>query len=200
MSGDRDARHAQRMARKKEVVDAAIARATEKRGVLLVLTGNGKGKSSSAFGMLARALGHGMRGAVFQFIKGRGNTGEQAFFTRCPDVRCEECGAGFTWETQSRERDTQVAQAGWQKACEALADPSVDLVILDELTYLFKYGYLDLADVLPVLAARPALQHVVVTGRGAPPALQELADTVSEIADIKHAFRAGIVAQSGVDQ
>lgn len=199
MSGGRDERHAARMARKKTVVDAAIACATQTRGLLLVLTGNGKGKSSSAFGMAARALGHGMRVAVFQFIKGSGGAGEQAYFLRDPRVRWEECGEGFTWETQDRTRDIAAAHAGWDKARQALADPAVGLIVLDEMTYLFKYGYLDLAEVLPVLQTRPAMQHVVVTGRGAPQALIDAADTVSEIADVKHAFRAGVAAQAGID-
>ncbi|HEX8979302.1 MAG TPA: cob(I)yrinic acid a,c-diamide adenosyltransferase [Parasulfuritortus sp.] len=199
MSDGRDQRHAERMARKKAVVDAAIARATETRGLLLVLTGNGKGKSSSAFGMVARALGYGMRVAVFQFIKGSGETGEHAFFARQPGVTWEECGEGFTWETQDRARDIAAAKAGWDKARAALADPAVDLVVLDEMTYLFKYGYLDLDEVLAALAVRPAAQHVVVTGRGAPQALVDAADTVSEIADVKHAFRAGVAAQPGID-
>ncbi|MEW6679135.1 MAG: cob(I)yrinic acid a,c-diamide adenosyltransferase [Pseudomonadota bacterium] len=199
MSDSREARHAARMARKKTVVDAAIARATQSRGLLLVLTGNGKGKSSSAFGMLARALGHGMSVAVFQFIKGSGGTGEQAYFQRDPQVRWEECGEGFTWETQDRDRDVAAARAGWDKARQALADPAIGLVVLDEMTYLFKYGYLDLTEVLPVLSARPAMQHVVITGRGAPQALIDAADTVSEIADVKHAFRAGVAAQPGID-
>ncbi|QDX81750.1 cob(I)yrinic acid a,c-diamide adenosyltransferase [Denitratisoma sp. DHT3] len=200
MSAERDQRHADRMARKKAVVDAAIARATVSKGLILVLTGNGKGKSSSAFGMVARALGHGMRVAVFQFIKGSGATGEQAYLQRDPLVRWEECGEGFTWETQSRERDIAAARAGWEKARAALADPAVGLVVLDEMTYLFKFGYLELEEVLAALAARPPAQHVVVTGRGAPPALVAAADTVSEIADVKHAFRAGVAAQPGIDQ
>ena len=199
MSDAREARHSTRMARKKAVVDAAIARATESRGLVLVLTGNGKGKSSSAFGMLARALGHGMKVAVFQFIKGSGGTGEEAYFRRDPNVRWEECGEGFTWETQDRARDIAAASAGWAKACEALADPGIGLVVLDEMTYVCQYGYLDLAEVLPVLAARPKMQHVVITGRGAPQALIDIADTVSDIADIKHAFRAGVTAQPGID-
>lgn len=188
------------MARKKTVVDAAIAHATQTRGLLLVLTGNGKGKSSSAFGMLARALGHGMQVAVFQFIKGNGSTGEQAYFQRDPRVRWEVCGEGFTWETQNRTRDIAAAQAGWDKARQALTDPAIGLVVLDEMTYLFKYGYLDLSEVLPVLLARPTMQHVVITGRGAPRPLVDAADTVSEIADIKHAFRAGVASQPGVDR
>ena len=196
---ERSQRHTARMARKKAVVDAAIAHASEQRGVLLVLTGNGKGKSSSAFGMVARTLGHGMTAAVFQFIKGKGDTGEQSFFQRQANLRWERCGEGFTWETQSRERDMAAARAGWDKARVALGDPSVHLVILDEMTYLFKYGYLSLEEVLSVIASRPAHQHVVVTGRAAPEALCMAADTVSEIADIKHAFRAGVMAQPGID-
>jgi cob(I)alamin adenosyltransferase len=199
MSDGRADRHQARMARKKAVVDAAIARATKSRGLLLVLTGNGKGKSSSAFGMVARALGHGMKVAVFQFIKGSGGTGEEAFFTRDPNVTWEECGEGFTWETQDRERDIAAARAGWDKARRALADPGIGLVVLDEMTYLFNYGYLDLAEVLPALAARPPHQHVVITGRAAPQGLVDQADTVSEIADVKHAFRAGVAAQPGID-
>lgn len=195
----RSERHRSRMVRKKAVVDAAIARATEQRGLLLVLTGNGKGKSSSAFGMVARALGYDMKVAVFQFIKGKGDTGEQVFFQRQSAIRWEQCGEGFTWETQNRDKDMTAARQGWDKAREALIDPTVGLVILDEMTYLFKYGYLPLEEVLPVLAARPVNQHVVVTGRGAPEALIAMADTVSDIADVKHAFRAGIMAQPGID-
>lgn len=198
-TSNRDERHADRMARKKAVVDAAIARATETRGLLLIITGNGKGKSSSAFGMAARALGHGMKVAVFQFIKGRGDTGEQAYLKRDANIRWLECGEGFTWETQSRDRDIAAARAGWEQARQALSDPSIGLVILDEMTYLFNYGYLDLAEVLPVIAARPPLQHVVVTGRAAAQELIDAADTVSEIADVKHAFRAGVAAQPGID-
>lgn len=200
MSVERHARHAARMARKKAVVDEAIARATQARGLLLVLTGNGKGKSSSAFGMLGRALGHGMKVAVFQFIKSDAISGEQAYFQRDPNVRWEACGAGYTWETQSRSRDIAAARTGWDKARVALADPGTGLVLLDEMTYLFKYGYVGLDEVLAVLRLRPAMQHVVITGRAAPQALVDAADTVSEIADIKHAFRAGVAAQAGIDR
>lgn len=195
----RSERHRSRMVRKKAVVDAAIAKATEQRGLLLVLTGNGKGKSSSAFGMVARSLGHGMKVAVFQFIKGKGDTGEQIFFQRQTSLQWEQCGEGFTWETQNRDQDIAAARAGWGKARHALANPEVGLIILDEMTYLFQYGYLSLEEVLPVLAARPTTQHVVVTGRAAPEALIAMADTVSEIADVKHAFRGGVMAQPGID-
>ena len=188
-----------RMARKKAVIDAGIARATDERGLLLVLTGNGKGKSSSAFGMGARALGHGMKVGVAQFVKSRTDTGEEAFLSRQPGVEWQVLGDGFTWETQDRERDIATARRGWQIAARMLADPAIDLVVLDELTYLLAYGYLDQDAVLDAIVARPPMQHVVVTGRSASPELRELADTVSEIADVKHAYRAGVKAQKGVD-
>ncbi len=194
-----DNRHNARMARKKAVIDASIARATDERGLLLVLTGNGKGKSSSAFGLVARALGHGMKVGVAQFIKSRTDTGEEAFFRRQPGVEWQVLGDGFTWDTQDRERDIATARHGWQIAERMLADPAIDLVVLDELTYLLTYGYLDQDAVLDAIAARPPGQHVVVTGRGASPALIELADTVSVIADEKHAYRAGVKAQKGMD-
>lgn len=192
-------RHRQRMQRKKAVVDAAIARADRDQGVLLVLTGNGKGKSSSALGMVARALGHGMQVGVAQFIKGRRDTGEEAFFRSQPAVRWHVLGAGFTWETQDLERSAGAARRGWDVAREMLRDAALGLVVLDELTYPLKYGWLDAAVVLADLAQRPPLQHVVITGRGAPPWLREAADTVVDLRDEKHAFRAGIRAQPGVD-
>ena len=196
---ERNVRHAARMARKKAVIDAAIAGATDERGLLLVLTGNGKGKSSSAFGMVARALGHGMRVGVVQFIKSRTDTGEEAFLGAQTGVEWHVTGDGFTWDTQNREQDIATAQRGWAIAARMLADPAYQLVVLDELTYLLSYGYLDSDAVLDALAHRPPMQHVVVTGRGASDALIELADTVSIIADEKHAFRAGVKAQPGID-
>ena len=196
---ERSARHAARMARKKAVVDAAIAAATDERGLLLVITGNGKGKSTAAFGMVARALGHGMKVGVVQFIKSRTDTGEEAFLGRQPGVEWHVTGDGFTWDTQNREQDIATAERGWAIAARMLADPSYQLVVLDELTYLLSYRYLDADVVLDALAHRPSMQHVVVTGRAAPPALTELADTVSVIADEKHAFRAGVKAQRGID-
>ncbi|MBV0933347.1 cob(I)yrinic acid a,c-diamide adenosyltransferase [Marinobacterium weihaiense] len=195
----RDARHKARMERKKEVVDQAIARADRDQGVLLVLTGNGKGKSSSAFGMLARALGHGMQVGVVQFIKGSFSTGEEAFFRRFPEVRYHVMGEGFTWETQDRERDLKAAAAAWEQAKALLADPEVSLVVLDELNIALKYQYVDLDELLAALRDRPAMQHVVVTGRGAPQALIEAADTVTEMQVVKHAFKDGIRAQKGVE-
>jgi len=198
-SGTAEQRHAQRMAKKKAVVDAAIARATEARGLLLLLTGNGKGKSSSAFGMVARALGHGIKVGVAQFIKGGRDTGEEAFFRELPGVEWLVLGDGFTWETQDLQRDIATAQRGWEQARRLLADPGLGLVVLDELTYPLHYGWLALDQVLADLGARPAMQHVVVTGRGAPAELIEAADTVTEMIDRKHAFRAGVKAQAGVD-
>ncbi len=192
-------RHRTRMQRKKEVVDAKIAAASTDRGVLLVLTGNGKGKSSSAFGMMARALGHGMKVGVAQFIKGRSDTGEEGFFRRHPGVHWHVLGEGFTWETQNLARDTETAQRGWAVARDLLHDPGLGLVVLDELTYPLKYGWLDIETVLADLAARPRMQHVVITGRAAPETLIEAADTVTELRDVKHAFRAGVRAQQGVD-
>jgi len=195
----RDARHAARMARKKALIDAAITAARDERGLLLVITGNGKGKSTSAFGMVARALGHGMKVGVVQFIKSRTDTGEEAFLGKQPGVEWHVTGDGFTWDTQNREQDIATAERGWAIAARMLADPSFNLVVLDELTYLLSYGYLDSDVVLDALAHRPVMQHVVVTGRAATDALVELADTVSVIADEKHAFRAGVKAQPGID-
>ncbi|MDO9310900.1 MAG: cob(I)yrinic acid a,c-diamide adenosyltransferase [Nitrosomonas sp.] len=199
VDSERSERHRTRMQRKKELIDAAIARADREQGLLLVHTGNGKGKSSSAFGMIARTLGHGMRVGVAQFIKGRSDTGEEAFFRKQENVIWHVLGEGFTWDTQNLARDTETAQRGWAIVQEMLRDPSLDLIILDELTYPLKFGWLDLTTVLNDLKNRPPMQHVVITGRGAPDALCEAADTVTEMTDIKHAFRAGIQAQKGID-
>lgn len=193
----RAARHAARMARKKAHIDAAIAAADAEHGLLLVITGNGKGKSTAAFGMVARALGHDMKVGVVQFIKNRTDTGEEAFLGQRAEWHVT--GDGFTWDTQNRAQDIATAERGWAIAARMLADPSYQLVVLDELTYLLSYGYLDSDVVLDALAHRPPMQHVVVTGRAASAQLIELADTVSEIADEKHAFRAGVKAQPGID-
>ncbi len=196
---DRSTQHHKRVAHKKAVVDAAIANADQDRGLLLVLTGNGKGKSSSAFGMVARTLGYGLKVGVAQFIKGRRDTGEENFFGKQPDVQWHVLGDGFTWDTQNRDADIATARRGWAVAQGLLRDASLHLVVLDELTYLLKYGYLDEQQVCADLAARPPMQHVVITGRAAPQCLLDMADTVSEIQDIKHAFRAGVRAQPGID-
>jgi cob(I)alamin adenosyltransferase len=193
-------RHNARMVRKKVVIDEKIKAAKRDAGVLLVTCGNGKGKSSSAFGMAARALGHGMKVGVVQFIKGAVMTGEEYFFRRFPDeVSFHVMGEGYTWETQNRERDVANAETAWKRAQELLSDPAIGLVILDELNIALKYKYLDVQQVIADLQARPPMQHVVVTGRGAPPELIEVADTVTEMQLVKHAFAAGIAAQPGVE-
>ena len=197
---DRNERHQQRMVRKKDVVDEKIAAAQTEKGLLLIQTGNGKGKSSSAFGVLARAIGHDMRCAVIQFVKSRSDSGEEAFFRKFPEqVSWQVMGEGFTWETQDRERDKRAAVAAWAAACEALANPAIDLLILDEFTYAFKYGWLELEPVIEALRNRPVMQHVIITGRAAPPALIEVADTVTEMGMIKHAFQQGIKAMPGIE-
>ena len=196
----RDARHKARMVRKKEVIDAKIAAAQDERGVIVITTGNGKGKSSSGFGMVVRALGHGMRAGVVQFIKGAQPTGEEMFLRRFPD----ECafhvmGEGYTWDTQDRARDVAKAEAAWEVARGMLRDPSIGLVLLDELNIALKLHYLDVEQVVADLRARPPMQHVVITGRGAPPALVDAADTVTDMVPVKHAFQQGIKAQRGVE-
>jgi cob(I)alamin adenosyltransferase len=197
---ERDARHKARMQRKKALMDGKIAEAQDQYGLLLVHSGNGKGKSSSAFGMLARALGHGMQVAVVQFIKGAASTGEEAFFRRFPEqVRYHVMGEGFTWETQDRQRDIEKAQAAWLVARELLRDESIHLIVLDELNIALKHGYLQLDEVLADITARPTLQHVVVTGRGVLPGMVEAADTVTEMNMVKHAFKAGVKAQKGIE-
>ena len=199
-SSDRDIRHKARMQRKKAIIDDKIAAAQDEYGLLLVHTGNGKGKSSSAFGMVARALGHGYKVGVVQFIKGAATTGEEAFFRRFPEeVHYYVMGEGFTWETQDRQRDMAKAKEAWAIAAQLLADPNIGLVVLDELNIALKYGYLDLESVLADIESRPLLQHVVVTGRGAPPALIEAADTVTDMSLVKHAFKAGVKAQKGIE-
>jgi cob(I)alamin adenosyltransferase len=196
---ERNARHKRAMQRKKALVDARIAAATQDKGLLLVLTGNGKGKSSSAFGMLARSVGHGLRCGVVQFIKGQWECGEHFLFQNHPLVEFHVMNTGFTWETQDREKDIAAARATWQHAAELLRNPEVQVVLLDELTYMLTYGYLDTAEVLATLAARPPQQHVIVTGRNASEALIAMADTVSEVQDIRHAFNHGIRVQKGID-
>ena len=191
--------HRLRMARKKAVVDDKIAQANQERGVIVVATGNGKGKSTSGFGMAARALGHGMQVGIVQFIKGSFSTGEEAFFRRFPEVRYHVMGEGYTWETQDRDRDIEKTRAAWDKAGAMLQDAAVNLVFLDELNIVLKLGYLPVSQVIEALQRRPPMQHVVITGRGAPPELIEVADTVTDMRPIKHAFDAGVRAQKGVE-
>ena len=193
-------RHRERMQRKKALIDARIEAADRDCGVIVVTTGNGKGKSSSGFGMVARALGHGIKVGVVQFIKGAVPTGEEQFFRRFPDeVRFHVMGEGYTWNTQDRERDAEKAQAAWQVAREMLCDRSLGLVLLDELNIALKYRYLDVHRVIGDLLARPEHQHVVVTGRAAPPELLAVAHTVTDMGLIKHAFSQGIRAQPGIE-
>ena len=196
---DRSQRHKRAMQRKKAHVDQRIAQATMDRNLLIVLTGDGKGKSSSAFGMLARSVGHGLRCAVVQFIKGQWKCGEQENFANHPLVDFHVMKTGFTWETQDREKDITAAKKTWRLAEECLGDKRYDLVILDELTYMLTYGYLEKSIVLETLKNRPKNQHVVVTGRNASKELISLADTVSEIRNTKHAFDSGIKVQKGID-
>ncbi|MGJ8689047.1 MAG: cob(I)yrinic acid a,c-diamide adenosyltransferase [Gammaproteobacteria bacterium] len=196
---ERNQRHKRAMQRKKAHVDERIAAADIDKGLMVVLTGNGKGKSSSAFGMLARSVGHGLRCGVVQFIKGQWECGEQLLFASHPLVEFHVMNTGFTWETQDREGDILAAKATWEHAAALLKNPDVDVVLLDEITYMLTYGYLDAQEVLSGLRGRPAHQHVIVTGRNANEALIDLADTVSEVQDIKHAFNNGIRVQKGID-
>ncbi|MCB1672941.1 MAG: cob(I)yrinic acid a,c-diamide adenosyltransferase [Gammaproteobacteria bacterium] len=196
---DRAARHKRAMQRKKDHVDSRIARATIDKGLLVILTGNGKGKSSSAFGMIARSVGHGLRCGVVQFIKGTWECGEHLLFKDHPLVEFHVMATGFTWETQDRDTDIAAAERTWSAAEKLLQDESIAVVLLDELTYMLTYGYLDKARVVAALQQRPAHQHVIITGRNASRELIDLADTVSEVKDIRHAFDAGIKVQKGID-
>lgn len=197
---DKASRHKAAMAKQKTRVDAAIAAADEDRGVMILLTGNGKGKSSSAFGMVMRALGYGHRVGVVQFIKGVQLSGEELYLRdRCPEVDFYQMGTGFTWDTQDRSGDIEAAERTWGYVEPMLKDPAYDLVVLDELTYMIGFSYLDEQRVLDAITQRPLGQSVVVTGRGGGSGLRGLADTVAEVKDIKHAFAAGITARRGVD-
>jgi cob(I)alamin adenosyltransferase len=195
----RQVRHKRAMEKKKSLVDERIASAQQDKGLLIVLTGNGKGKTSSAFGTVIRSLGYGFPVAIVQFIKGNGECGERNFLENHPLVSYQCMATGFTWETQDRETDTLAAQAVWQHAKLYLQNQSIHLVVLDELTYMLKYGYLDAAEVYACLKNRPKGQHVIVTGRAASQALIDLADTVSEVKAVKHAFDSGIKAQKGIE-
>ena len=192
--------HKNKMQKLKENVDASIEAANIERGVFILLTGDGKGKSSSAFGMVMRALGYGHRVGVVQFIKGVQLSGEELYLRdHCPQVNFHQMGTGFTWDTQDRSGDIAAAEKSWAVAEKMLQDQSYDLVVLDELTYMLSFKYLDKDRVLKALQNRPQEQSLVVTGRGGGSALSELADTVSEVKDIKHAYNAGIMARKGVD-
>ncbi|QIZ51225.1 cob(I)yrinic acid a,c-diamide adenosyltransferase [Dickeya zeae] len=193
-----DDRHQQRQQRLKEKVDARIAAATDVRGILMVFTGNGKGKTTAAFGTVTRAVGHGLKAGVIQFIKGEWPNGEKNLLQQ-HGVEFQVMATGFTWDTQNRQTDTEAALCVWQHGLRMLADDSLDLVVLDELTYMLSYDYLPLNDVMTALQQRPAHQSVIITGRGCHRDLLELADTVTEMRPVKHAFDAGIQAQQGID-
>ncbi len=200
VSKEQQAKHKEKMQKQKEKVDAHIAAANEEKGVSVLLTGNGKGKSSSAFGMVIRAIGHGQKVGVVQFIKGAQDCGEGDFLRSfCPDVPLYQMGTGFTWDTQDKSGDIAAAEKTWEYASAMLTDDSFDLVVLDELTYMLSYKYLDKDMVLNALSNRPKEQSVVVTGRGGGSELREIMDTVSEVKDVKHAYASGIKARKGVD-
>ena len=192
-------KHQQRMSKVKQQIDKKIAQADKEQGVSVLLTGNGNGKSSSAFGMLARSLGYGHNCAVVQFIKGDWECGEELFFSQLTNVSYHAMGAGFTWETQNQDADKAAAEKAWTLAASLLADPNIHFLILDELTYMFNHGWLDLEKVTQAILERPASMNLVVTGRGAPDGLMAVCDTVSEVKDVKHAFRNGIKAQRGIE-
>ena len=195
-----NARHAEKMRRKKEARDKIIATKTVEKGLLIVHTGKGKGKSTAAFGMVFRALGHGFRVGIVQFVKGRWETGERASLEKFGDqVTINTMGEGFTWETQDRKRDIAAARAAWEKAKQLIIDDEHRLVVLDELNIVLRYEYLDIAEVLEALNARPPGKHVVVTGRNAKNAMIEAADLVTEMEQVKHPFRSGVKAQAGVE-
>jgi len=194
-----DTQHKDRMAAKKAVMDAKIAKATEERGVLILLKGNGKGKSSSAFGTMARSVGHGKKAAVIQFIKGRSETGEYKLFKDHPQIDWHIMGHGFTWETQDKQQDIEAAQKAWALAETLLDSDEYDILIFDEMSYMFKYGYLDVEPVVAALKKRPKMQNVIITGRTMAVQLQDIADTISVVQDEKHAFRQGVKAQKGIE-
>jgi cob(I)alamin adenosyltransferase len=196
---DSEEKHLYKMQKKKAVIDARIAKATEERGVLILMKGNGKGKSSSAFGTMARTLGHGQRAGVVQFSKGRLETGEHLFFKDHPMVDFHVMGHGFTWETQDKIQDIAAAESAWEIAKAMLADDQYDILIFDEMSYMFKFGYLDIEPVITALANRPSKQNVIITGRTMHRELGDVADTVSKIEDVEHAFRKGVKAQIGIE-
>jgi cob(I)alamin adenosyltransferase len=192
--------HREKMERRQAARRKVLATKTDERGLLIVHTGAGKGKSTAAFGMVLRCLGHGMRVGIVQFVKGAWGTGERTVLARFPElVTCRAMGEGFTWDTQDRARDIAAACAAWDLAKEMIADPSYRLVLLDELNIVLRYEYLAVDEVVAALKAKPRNLHVVVTGRNAPPALVEAADLVTEMTLVKHPFRSGVKAQAGIE-
>ena len=197
---DEDARHKSKMANRKAIQDKEVALKTVEKGLLVVHTGKGKGKSTAAFGLLLRAIGRGLRCGVVQFGKGAWQTGERFAIERFGDqVQWHTLGEGFTWETQDRERDVAAARRAWAKALELMADPSIRFIVLDELNSSLRYDHLDIAEVVTALKVRRADQHIVVTGRNAKPELVEAADLVTEMTLVKHHFAAGVKAQEGIE-
>jgi cob(I)alamin adenosyltransferase len=195
-----DARHAEKMKKKKAARDKILATKTVEKGLLIVHTGKGKGKSTAAFGLVFRALGNGMKVAIVQFVKGKWETGERKVLEKFPgEVTMTAMGDGFTWETQDRQRDIAAARAAWDRAKALIMDEEHDLVLLDELNIVLRYDYLDIAEVVEFLKAKPAMKHVVVTGRNAKDELIEIADLVTEMEMIKHPFRSGVKAQRGIE-
>src|ERR1700726_4843893 len=193
-------RHGEKMQRRQAARKKVLATKTEERGLLIVHTGAGKGKSTAAFGMVLRCLGHGMRVGIVQFVKGAWGTGERTVLARFPDlVTCRAMGEGFTWDTQDRARDIAAARNAWDMAKGMIADPSYRLVLLDELNIVLRYGYLSVEEVMAARKPKPRDLHVVVTGRNAPPELIEAADLVTEMTLVKHPFRAGVKAQAGIE-
>jgi cob(I)alamin adenosyltransferase len=201
MSEDQiNARHAEKMAKKKAAREKILATKTIEKGLIIVHTGKGKGKSTAAFGMVFRAIGHGMKVAVIQFVKGAWGTGERTILENYPDlVTIKALGEGFTWETQDRARDIEMARLAWEEAKRYIADPAYSMVLLDELNIVLRYDYLPLAEVLETLKHKPAAKHVIVTGRNAREELIEIADLVTEMEQGKHPFRSGVKAQAGIE-
>ena len=195
-----NARANEKARRRKAVRDRVLAAKTIEKGLLIVHTGKGKGKSTAAFGLAARAIGNGLRVGVVQFVKGVWRSGERELFARFPDlIEIRAMGEGFTWETQDRARDIAAAEAAWETAERMLADPGLSMVILDELNIVLRYGYLEAGEVVRILEARRGGLHVVVTGRNAKPELIEAADLVTEMTQVKHPFRSGVKAQLGIE-
>jgi cob(I)alamin adenosyltransferase len=193
-------RHHDKMAKKKAAREKIMASKTIERGLLIVHTGKGKGKSTAAFGMIFRHIGHGMKSGVVQFVKGAWGTGERTVLDKFPDlVTVKVMGEGFTWETQDRERDVAHARAGWEAAKEMIADPSYRMVLLDELNIVLRYDYLPFEEVMDVMRSRPLDKHIVITGRNAREELIEIADLATEMEQLKHPFRSGVKAQAGVE-
>ncbi len=195
-----EAQHAEKMKKKQAAHDKIVASKTIEKGLLVVHTGKGKGKTTAALGMVVRAIGHGKKVGVVQFVKGAMTTGEKVVFDAFPaQVEFKPMGEGFTWDTQDRSRDIATARTAWDEVKRMIADPSYDMVLADELNIVLRYDYLPLDEVLAVLTARPEMKHVIVTGRNAPEALIEAADLATEMTLVKHPFRSGVKAQPGIE-